>query len=142
LMTFWVVEPEVAGSIGPRTVMRQSSVGGWFVEKLNYEFQGWLGDQLLETTPCFIVTAKVAESMTSSDLTGFSFDDVECTTSDLFKELHPERALPAFRWLKIDADAGQADIGLTPDLMLVVSAKALGCLDGAINNAVVEPWQP
>lgn len=52
---FCFLEPEVAGGIGPNSELHCDD-GKLVVTRLNYEFDGWLGDALLETTPCFIVT--------------------------------------------------------------------------------------
>lgn len=52
---YYVVEPEVAGGFGINTVFTRTEGKPMVVHKLHYEFDGWLGDSLLETTPCYIV---------------------------------------------------------------------------------------
>ena len=98
------------------------------VHKLHYEFHGWLGDELLESTPCFIVSERMAREIENARLIGASFDQVEVTTSAQFQELYPNRPLPEFVWLRVNGKAGQDDFGIAPDARLVVSEKALGVL--------------
>ena len=52
---FFYIEPEVAGGIGPNSETHREN-GKLVVTRLNYEFSGWLGDAVLESTPCFLVT--------------------------------------------------------------------------------------
>jgi hypothetical protein len=47
--------------------------------------------------------------------TNVAFDDVEVTVSDQFNELHPDRKLPPFAWLKPEGKAGQDDHGTVAD---------------------------
>lgn len=56
---YFVIEPEVAGGIGERSMIDRST-GKMKVEKPNYHFEGWLGDHLLESTPCYIVSTILA----------------------------------------------------------------------------------
>ena len=140
-MKYFYVEPEVAGGLGERTVMDRS-VHPPIVKKLHYQFEGWLGDALLESFPAFIVTEHVKVSLLESGATGATFDDdVEVTLSDQFKALYPDRKLPRFVWLKPEGRAGQDDIGAASDGRLVLSQRALDVLNGiGISNALVEPF--
>ncbi|EPM67883.1 hypothetical protein A584_20143, partial [Pseudomonas syringae pv. theae ICMP 3923] len=54
-MNYYHIEPEVADSLGDQTVMDTES---WppKVSRLEFQFGGWLGDELLEMFPCFICT--------------------------------------------------------------------------------------
>lgn len=54
-LMFFRIEPEVAGGVGPNSELHREN-GKLIVTRLNYEFDGWLGDGLLETTACYIVT--------------------------------------------------------------------------------------
>ncbi len=141
-MKYFFVEPEVAGGFGDRAIIDRSS-GKMDVKKLHYEFDGWLGDELIESTPCFIVSKRLADKITSEKLTGGKFDDVEVTTSDEFQEFHQNRQLPEFVWFKVDGKPGEDDFGLTSELNLIVSEKALQLLlSGGISNAAtVTPYQ-
>lgn len=139
-MDYFYVEPEVAGSLGANTVM-DSSVHPPVVSRLHYQFDGWLGDVLLESFPSFIVTDKAKEKLQEIAATGAQFGEVEITTSDQFKELYPDRQLPGFVWLQISGTAGSDDFGTAADGRLVVSERALDLLKGlALSNAFVDPF--
>lgn len=100
-MPLYMLKPEVAGQKGDATVianldeLRSGAALYPNVTKLEYEFYGWLGDELLETFPCFVVTSDLAESIKASGLSGAEFLPVHITKSDFFIEAH-DRELPAF----------------------------------------------
>ncbi len=141
-MNFYYVEPEVAGGWGKNTVFDRTPKRPTVVHKLHYEFQGWLGDELLESTPCFIVSERMAEAIEEARLSGAMFDQVEVTTSERFRELYPNRQLPKFVWLKVEGTAGNEDLGTAPDARLVVSYRALMLLrELGISHALVTEFR-
>jgi hypothetical protein len=127
-MKYYYVEPEVAGGWGQNTIFDRTPGRPTVVHKLHYEFQGWFGDELLESTPCFIVSERMAQSIEGAHLTGAGFDEVEVTKSEHFRELYPRRQLPRFVWLRVEGKAGLDDFGIAQDARLVVSEKTLGIL--------------
>ena len=75
-------------------------------------------------------------------MTGATFDDVEVTVTDDFRELYPDRTIPPFSWLKPIGVAGQQDFGAAADGRLVVSEHALNVLSQfGTENALVEPYE-
>jgi hypothetical protein len=98
------------------------------VTYFHHRFEGWLGDDLLEAFPCFLVTSALAKALEEAGLVGFSLDDVEVSVSLEFQEMYPERILPEFRWLKITGKVREADFCLTPDHRLEASNRALDVL--------------
>jgi hypothetical protein len=136
---YTILEPEVAGGWGTGTVA-DVSVHPPVVSRLHYEFQGWLGDDLLESFPCFIVSKRLAAKLQRSTLTGFTLDTLTVSTSPEFEDLYPATRLPEFRWLKVVGCAGQHDFGIGADHRLVVSAAALALLEGlSLRHASREP---
>ena len=133
--SFYAIEPEVAGGFGEDTRITRSPGKRFIVDHLHYQFEGWLGDELLESTPCFIATNALTKELERRCLTGFSIDDVEVSVSEEFRALKGELTLPEFRWLKIDGIAGIDDFGLSAGLLLVVSRRALEVLNGRIAHA-------
>lgn len=83
---FYAIEPEVAGGLGSGTVSNRAN-GHLVISRLHYELDGWLGDHLLETTPCFIATKELADRLAEAGLSGFATDRVDVTTSEQFRDL-------------------------------------------------------
>ena len=111
---YFKLEPEVAGRWGPGTEA-DTTVHPPIVRKLEYTFEGWLGDELLESFPCFIVSDKLAKSVVAENFTGFVLASVKVSSSPEFRELHSSTILPSFQWLRVSGAAGESDFGLTPD---------------------------
>src|SRR5882762_5476579 len=109
-MHYFYIEPEVAGGLGPNTVM-DVSVHPPIVSHLNYEFDGWFGDVLLTSFPCFIVTEDAKNKLMESAVTGACFANVEISTSGEFDDFYPGRQLPRFVWLQVTGRAGRDDFG-------------------------------
>jgi hypothetical protein len=140
-MKFFYFEPEVAGGIGPKSDM-DNSVWPPRIRKLQYVFDGWLGDAILESFPCFIVTDVAAKALLREGLTGFELDDVEVSVSELFRELYPGQELPVFRWLKITGEPGVDDFGVGADHRLVVSERVTRTLQAfGIKKAITKPTE-
>jgi hypothetical protein len=135
----WVVSPEVAGELGEHTAM-DSSVHPPRVSHFHHRFEGWLGDELLEAFPCFLVSSVLATALEEARLIGFSLDTVEVSVSPEYLELSSGHPLPEFRWLKITGEDRNADFRLTPDFRLEVSSRALEVLKKfGLAYAVIEP---
>jgi hypothetical protein len=139
-MRYFSIRPEVAGNIEMR------SDADWkthppIVRKLHYEFEGWLGDAILEAFPCFIVTTELWEAIEQARLTGVRIDHAETSTSSLFRKIYPGRQLPAFCWLRPIGHAGADDFGISSNLVLIVSERALELLRRfGIEHADVEEF--
>ncbi|MDT7535288.1 hypothetical protein OVY48_17905 [Sphingobium sp. SA2] len=136
---FFYLEPEVAGGIGPNSELHRED-GRLVVAKLNYQFDGWLGDALLETVACFIVTDAARQLIEDAALTGVSFSDVEVTRSDLFIDLYGDKALPSFWWMIVAGKPEVDDFGMASDLRLIASERALALLRSVgLAHAEVQP---
>src|SRR3954454_12760017 len=135
----YILEPEVAGGLGKNTAIDRT-VHPPRVSRLHYNFDGWLGDVLLEAFPCFIITEAAKEKIEEKQLTGAQFDRAEVTVSELFNEIYPGRRLPKFVWLRVEGTNGENDFGVIPDGRLVVSQRALDTLRtlGIANATVTE----
>ncbi|MEH7084418.1 hypothetical protein V7139_17015 [Neobacillus drentensis] len=139
-MKLYLLQPEVAGELGENTTILDDTYqnGVEKISHLHYEFYGWLGDELLESTPCFIVTEELAHAILTSPLKGYLLDEVEITLSDEFKELYPNETLPNFKRLiplgKVFVEENnyldwlQEDFCLSQNLYLVVSTTAFEVL--------------
>lgn len=121
---FYKLAPEVAGHLGPDTVV-DTSTHPPIVHALHYEFDGWPADDLITAFPCFIVTDKMEELIEGTKASGCSFGRVKVSTSEQFEELHPNRQLPQFSWLMISGVAQRDDCGTSAMGSLVVSERLL-----------------
>jgi len=138
---FFSLEPEVAGGWGDRTDA-DTSVHPPVVSHLHYEFHGWLGDELVESFPCYLVTEALGTTISRAGLSGCSLSRAEVTCSQDFTELQPDTKLPAFKWLRISGIAGQSDLGLSSEHLLVISEQALQVIGThSISNCAVAEWR-
>lgn len=141
-MKYYCLEPEVAGGLGAGTVMDRS-VSPPRIKQLHYEFDGWSGDELLESFPCFIVTERLAHDIQRLDPTGAQFADVAITKSSQFEELHRAQPLPHFKWLRVTGTPGKDDFGISRDNRLVVSERVLKLLKtAAFSHCTIAVWSP
>ncbi|RZI54440.1 MAG: hypothetical protein EOP12_02840 [Pseudomonas sp.] len=139
MQAYFAVEPEVAGGLGANTSINRATVPAEFT-KLHYVFEGWQGDALIESTPCFLVTEELAVAIRKERLSGVSFDEVEVSTSPEFNDLHLGLHLPNFLWLKIEGHLAKDDFALSK-LMLVASGRALAVLERyGLAHATVVPF--
>jgi len=155
-MKYFYLEPEVAGGPWKGSVLDRS-VHPPLVSHLNFLFDGWLGDSLVEGFPCWIATVPVMEAIKAAGLTGVSFDTLDITRSDLFNDMYPDLVLPSFVWMKVAGTPGRDDFGVRGRLkpleskgpfpmhmfVLVVSERALEVLKPlGISHAEITPWKP
>lgn len=119
-----------------------SSVHPPVVSRLVYEIDGWFGDVLITSYPCFLVTGEMKRALLEIGFSGATFADVEITVSDNFRDLYSNDVkLPSFVWLKVNGHAGHDDFGIGRNHRLVVSERILDLLDGlGIPNADVAPF--
>lgn len=103
--TLYYLDPEVAGDFGDRTIIsnteryRKGEDAVPRIVKLEYEFDCWQGDELVQAFPCYLASKRLVQEMRMARLTGLSEADLEICTSSAFDELCPEMTLPEFSWL-------------------------------------------
>ncbi|ESY09652.1 hypothetical protein X751_31480 [Mesorhizobium sp. LNJC395A00] len=101
-----------------------------------------MGDAMVTSFPCYLVTEGVERKILESRFSGVTFDKVEVTTSELFEEMQPDQKLPPFVWLKVSGKAGLDDFGIAKDYRLVVSESVLDVLKLlGVSNALIEPFE-
>ncbi|GIP63055.1 hypothetical protein J32TS6_16100 [Virgibacillus pantothenticus] len=100
-MDLYFLEPEVAGGHGEKTVygtkkdIEMEGISGK-VKFLHYEIEGWLGDDLLEATPAFIISGRVENELRKSKFKDYKVEECLVTTSNEFKELYQNKKIPSF----------------------------------------------
>lgn len=100
-MVYYIIEPEVAGEIGENTKYENydeivKNGAKPIISHLHFVFEGWLGDELLEVTPCFLVSERIKKAIETYGISGCVFTEVEVSFSDVFLELYPDREMPVF----------------------------------------------
>jgi hypothetical protein len=135
-MTSFDLEPEVAGGLGPGT--RWGS-GPNEIAQLAYEFDDWLGDDLVTSTPVVLATARARDAILAAGLTGVEFAAVTVSRSELFTELN-DGDLPEWVWLRAVGEPDVDDFWTGGRSDLTVSERALAVLRRlALNHCIVTP---
>ena len=133
-MNYYLLYPEVAGELGDGSEIVYEDGQIKEVIFLEYNFMGWLGDELLTTDPCFIVTESLQNDIILNGLTGAKFNNIAMTFSDEFHEMCGDRKVPRFVQIICNNLYESNDQNLIYDFYLdkynniIVSEKALGVL--------------
>ena len=133
-MDYYYVKPFVAGDFGKNTVL-DNRVHPPIVHKLHYEIDVWIGDVLIRSFPCYLVTKEAEQELLEIGVSGVTFADVEVTASELFRRLQPQTKLPSFVWMKIQGRPEHDDFGMAPNHELVVSERALDVFERLGNES-------
>lgn len=122
------LDAEVAGGLGPGinyNHMREPALIG----PLHYEFDGWMGDDIVTTAGFWLVTDRLARALQASDLSGYELAEVVVTKTSQFEHFYPGRELPT--WQRLiptgSVEAGD-DIALVDWNDLLLSDKAMALL--------------
>ena len=100
-MSLYQLDPEVCGGHGSKTIYGETNEVEEYgisakVKYLHYEFDGWLGDSLIESTPCFIVLDSLKQILSELFKNDLSFEECLITTSEEFREMYHDITLPNF----------------------------------------------
>jgi hypothetical protein len=129
-----VLQPEVVVGLGDNTTgldINDPAV----IEKLHVNFEDWLGDDLIEVFPCYLVTEKLKTLLTQTDISGYEIKDVEVTKDDYFSNNYQlSLPLPKFYWLKINGIEGVSDLFINTEFKLSASHKFLQVLKTKTNG--------
>ncbi|OLT44222.1 hypothetical protein BJF85_20360 [Saccharomonospora sp. CUA-673] len=129
-MAFHLLRPDVAGELGEGTVL-DTSTHPPVVHQLEYVVSAWFGSDILESFPCFVVSAELGTALEKSGLGSFELADMRLTVTPEADELRRDmgvREFPTFVWLKVHGQAGVDDVGVDRRASLVVSDRALELL--------------
>ncbi|MFP3596896.1 hypothetical protein [Chryseobacterium sp. SIMBA_029] len=121
------IEPEVAGGLGEKTEMDNSFFPP-LIKNLHYEFDGWLGDDIIESFPCYLMTEALRKGIEKENLTGIHFSEVLISKSDTFLDIYPDKDLPNFLWAKINGEPYKDDFFISEKNILAISENAYSVL--------------
>ena len=137
-MNYFQLEPDVPGRLlNPRHVLDHFSE----ISTIHYVLECWPEDDIITSIRAYLVKEGLALALKSSGMTGFEIKDCVVSKGDQFDIASPGYGdLPEFWWLYINGVPGVDDFGITKDLMLVVSERALNLLKGfVIENTEITP---
>jgi hypothetical protein len=121
---YYLLRPEVPGHFGDETVL-DNSTHPPVVHSLTYEFDGWIGDQILTSYPVILVTESLASDFEKAGASGYHLAPVKVRTTRQFRELYGSKKLPPFRWLQITGTPWEDDLFPSSKQRLIVSKKIL-----------------
>ena len=133
-MNYYLLYPEVAGELGDGSEVVYEDGQIKEVIFLEYNFMGWLGDELLTTHPCFIVTESLQNDIILNGLTGVKFNNIAMTFSNEFRDMCGNRKVPKFVQMicndlyESNVENLQKDFYLNKYKDIIVSEKALSVL--------------
>ena len=127
-MTFFKIEPEVSVYMGEMTTYDKSTTP-WEIKELHLEFEGWLGNDIVTSSPVFCISSNLKEGLESSSFSGvIGFDTIKITKSENFLELYPNKKLPDFFLLRINGIYKKDDFSIH-DGDLIISEEVLKLLN-------------
>ena len=127
-MKYFIIEPEVSGGLGPETVL-DNSTHPPMVKKVEYKFEGWLGDPIIESFPVYLVTKELFGRFRDHQLSGYKSADVKISISDDLLESDPNISIPEFVWLQIFGREQVDDFFIGNDYRLVISDNAKSIIE-------------
>ncbi|PCJ21244.1 MAG: hypothetical protein COB02_01275 [Candidatus Cloacimonadota bacterium] len=137
-MRYYIIEPEVSISLGEGSVL-STATHPPTIEKLDLIFEGWLGDDILETFPCFFVTEKLKRLIQFNNLSQVEFEEISIIKSDALLEFNIQKKIPKIYLLKISGEAKINDFGVSKDNLLIVSELCLKVLKQSnVNHCDIE----
>lgn len=122
----YILNPEVSGQIGEKTLLNTNTHPP-IVERLHFIFYGWLGDDLIECFPCFLVSEKLKILLQKTNFSGFLIKDCETELSEEILIMQPQIVLPKFYWLDVGHDKN-SDLFIDESLKLQVTDAAYDLL--------------
>ncbi|MBX2921103.1 MAG: hypothetical protein KF746_02840 [Chitinophagaceae bacterium] len=132
----YIIEPEVSGQLGNKTVI-DSTIHPPKVSLLHFVFYGWLGDDIIECFPVFLITQHLKTTLNMTTFSGFEIKDCTIDVSEEFRLLQPKTDLPSFFWLDIVGSAHD-DFKIV-DNRLQLSSRAFEILKRLnLNNAIIK----
>ncbi len=139
-MEYFELEPEVAGELGEKTII-DTTTHPPIVGKLEFIFTGWLGDDIIECFPVFLVSERLKKLLQTTSLSGFTIEECDINISEKMRELKPSTNPGQFFWLKVYGKSNLEDFFISSDNMLIVSSKALEILNQVrIENCLIEEY--
>ncbi len=124
------LQPEVIVGIGQNTEFEENKPPYKTVIKLQITLEDWLGDDLMECYPCYIVTQRLKDKLEiNNKLTGFKFSDMEVIKDEYFDDNYQlSRPIEKFYWMKIVGKKNINDVFIGDSYSLYASKEFINFL--------------
>lgn len=110
---YHIIQPEVIVDLGEKTEYLEKQPPFKTVSKLHIELEDWLGDDLVECYPCYLITEQLRNGILEQNFRGFEIKDVNITKSEYFQNNYSLRKeVPSFYWLIINGIQDKDDLYL------------------------------
>lgn len=138
-MKTFVLEPEASCRLGRGTELDRS-VNPPLIKKLRLDFPGWLGDDLLECFPAFVVSSRLGSAIKAAGFTGAEVKlDVPYDVDAQVPADDPVRAAGGWAQLEVTGSLGVDDFARYRDHRLAVTSAVFDMLRHfSIENCLVE----
>jgi hypothetical protein len=122
---YYIIQPEVIVGIGDNT--SGADINDQFgITHLHIKLEDWLGDDLVEVFPCYLITETLKKKLEANMFSGYEFGEVEITKDEYFHNNYQlKKPLPQFYWLIIKGKKNADDIFLDTKFKLNVSPDFL-----------------
>lgn len=144
-MRFYKLEPEIAGEIGDNSIIQYKNGKISKVKYLEFRFTDWLGDELISTHPCYIITENLKKEILLNKLKGIQFQDILISFSDDFFELNDSIEIPNFVRIICENIYEEKNDDIVQDFYvnkykeLIISENALNVFrNHTLNNCVIQ----
>jgi hypothetical protein len=135
-MNYYLIEPQAAGHFGKESIFIDRSVRPPIIATLHFEFDSWLGDDIVTNIGIYIGTRRLADLLQSSllDLSGVHFKPIKISKSPEYYWLEHRaddsapKQLPEFLWFDVSGVPGIDDFGNTEERELVISERVLSIM--------------
>lgn len=138
-MKYIKIEPEVIVGLGEDTNIDTSTIPP-VVKELHINLEDWLGDDLMENYPVFIVTEPLKSNLETTAYSGYRIEDLKLTFDEYFENNYRlEKEIPKFYWMILSGIKGKDDFYIDSSQVLNVSSQAFSFLKKFnLKNAVFE----
>ena len=98
-MKYIKIEPEVIVGLGEDTKINKSNYPP-IVNYLHINLEDWLGDDLMENFPVFIITEYLKSSLETTRFSGYTIKDLKLTFDEYITYIHPEDKTRVENWIE------------------------------------------
>lgn len=126
MKTYQTIQPEVIVGLGEQTEYLEKEPPFLTVTKLHIQLEDWLGDDLMECHPCYIVTEKLKDGLQNIGFSGFKFAEMILIKDEYFDNNYQlKKGLPKFYWLQVVGKQDIDDMVIGIEKSLLIEEKML-----------------